>query len=89
MAVDAVRAGLAQGLGQAQVVLVLFVVDAGVKAEFVDDVITLVLAAGNANHAAAAGLGQRAIGTASRTAARNSAGSDPPSCSATGCSTSE
>ena len=66
MAVNAVRAGHFQGLGQGQVVGVFFVVDAGVKAEFVHHVITFVLATGDAHHPASTRFGQGAKGTAHR-----------------------
>jgi len=66
VAINAIGAGFAQGFGQADVVGMLLVVDAGVKAQFVDHIVTLVLATRNADHAAASGLGQRAVGAAHR-----------------------
>ena len=70
MAVNAIRAGFAQCLGQRDVILVLFVVDAGVKAQFVDHVIAFVFATSNAHHAAAACFGQCTISAAHSTARR-------------------
>ena len=70
MTIDAVRAGFAQGFGQAQIVLVLFVVDAGIKAQFIHHVVAFVFATGNAHHAAATGLGQCAVSTAHCAAGR-------------------
>ena len=64
MAVDAIGAGVFQGLGQGQVVAVLFVIDASVKAQLFHHVIAFVLPASKTHHAATTGFGQGAKGAA-------------------------
>jgi len=58
MTVNAVWTDFFQGFGQRQIIAVQFVIDAGIKAEFVGDVIAFVFAACDTNDAATACFGQ-------------------------------
>ena len=64
VAVDAIGASVFQGLGQRQIVAVLFVIDASVKAQLFHHVIAFVLPASKTHHAATTGFGQGAKGAA-------------------------